>query len=122
MRKLLFLISLCSIPACAESIFSVGLLGGAPFTDVVNHTNQPGYLFTAKSSNYSIGPAIRINLRLNLRFEFDALYRPYEFAATSNAVPPAATGLAPARVSSNQWNFPMLAQYRFKFPVVQPFV
>jgi hypothetical protein len=122
MRKLLFLVSLCSIPACAESIFSVGVLGGAPFTDVVNHTNQPGYLFTAKSSNYSIGPAIQINLPLNLRFEFDALYRPYEFAATSNVPAPLAAGLAPSHVSSNQWNFPMLAQYRFKFPVVQPFV
>jgi hypothetical protein len=43
MRKLLLLVSICSIPACAESIFSVGILGGAPFTDVVNHTNQHGF-------------------------------------------------------------------------------
>jgi hypothetical protein len=122
MKKLLLLISLCSIPAFAENPFSIGILGGSPFTDVVNHTNQPGYLFSARNTNYTIGPAFQINLPLNLRFEFDALYRPYDFAATSNAVPPAATGLAPANVSARQWTFPMLAQYRFKFPVVRPFI
>ena len=122
MRKLLLLISLCSIPACAESIFSIGVIGGAPFTDVVNHTNQPGYLFTSKSTNYTVGPTFQVNLPLNLRFEFDALYRPYSFAATSNVPAPLAAGLAPSNVSAKQWTFPLLAQYRFKFPVVRPFV
>jgi hypothetical protein len=122
MRKLLLLVSLCAIPACAESIFSIGVIGGAPFTDVVNRINEPGYLFSSTSTNYTIGPTFQVNLPLNLRFEFDALYRAYDFAATSNVSAPLATGLAPSNVSANQWSFPMLAQYRFKFPVVKPFL
>lgn len=97
-------------------------MGGAPFTDVVNNPNQLPYNFSSTSSNYTVGPSIQINLPLNLRFEFDALYRPYSFTATSNVSAPLATGLAPSNVSASQWNFPMLAQYRFKFPVVSPFV
>lgn len=122
MRKLLLLVSLGALPLCAAGPFSVGVIGGAPFTDVVDHTNQPGYLFSSKSTNFTIGPTVQINLPLNLRFEFDALYRPYEFAATSNVPAPLATGLAPSNVSARQWTFPFLAQYRFKFPVVSPFV
>jgi len=122
MGKLLLLASLCAIPAFPAGIFSAGVLGGAPFTDVVNNTSGGGYAFNARSSNYTVGPSIQINLPLNLRFEFDALYRPYRFAATSNVPAPLATGLAPANVSASQWAFPMLAQYRFKFPVVSPFL
>lgn len=122
MRKLLLLVSFCAIPACAESIFSIGVMGGAPFTDVINSGNQPGYLFSSKSTNYTIGPAFQVNLPLNLRLEIDALYRPYDFAATSNVTTPPVTGLAPSNVSASQWSFPMLAQYRFRFPIVKPFV
>lgn len=120
MRKFLLLLSLCAIPAFPASIFSVGILGGVPFTDVVNNPNQLPYVFTSTSSNYTVGPSVQINLPLNLRFEFDALYRPYSFATTSTA--PLPSGVVPPSVSANQWAFPMLAQYRFKFPVVSPFV
>jgi len=122
MRKLLLLAPFSVMPIFAGSLFSAGVIGGAPFTDVVNNTNQPGYLFSSKSTNYTIGPALQINLPLNLRFEFDALYRPYAFAATSNVPAPLAAGLAPSNVSAHQWSFPMLAQYRFKLPLVSPFV
>ena len=93
-----------------------------PFTNVVNNPNQPPYGFGSGSSDYTVGPSVRINLPLNLRFEFDALYRPYSFTATSNVPAPLATGPAPSNVSASQWNFPMLLQYRFKLPVVSPFV
>lgn len=122
MRKLLLLAPFSVMPIFAGSLFSVGVIGGAPFTEVVNNTNQGGFDFVARSTNYTVGPTLQINLPLNLRFEFDALYRPYDFAATSNVPAPLATGLAPSNVSASQWNFPMLAQYRFKFPVIRPFV
>lgn len=113
---------LCASSASAQSIFSIGVTGGAPFTDVVSATDQANYDFVSKSSNFTAGPTFQINLPLSLRLEIDALYRPYSFAATSSVPAPLAAGLAPSSVSASQWNFPILAQYRFKFPVVSPFV
>lgn len=121
MRKLLLLASICVLPSVAAPI-SVGIIGGVPFTNVVNNPNQPPYGFGSTSTNYTVGPTIQLNLPLNLRFEFDALYRPYSFTATSNVPAPLATGLAPSNVSGSEWNFPMLLQDRFKFPIVSPFV
>jgi hypothetical protein len=58
---------------------------------------------------------------LSLRIEIDALYRPYSFLVSST--PPAGSLLAfaPDNVSGSEWSFPVLAQYRFKTPLVKPF-
>jgi hypothetical protein len=122
MRKVLALLALCVISASAQSIFSIGVIGGAPFTDVVNATNQNNLAFISKSTNFTVGPAFQINLPLSLRLEVDALYRPYSFTGTSTVPAPFAASIAPIHVSGNQWSFPILAQYRFKTPVVKPFV
>jgi hypothetical protein len=122
MRKVLFLLALGAISASAQSIFSIGVIGGAPFTDVVNATNQNNFAFIPKSTNFTVGPAFQVNLPLSLRIEVDALYRPYGFTETSAVPAPFATSIAPINVSGNQWSFPILAQYRFKTPVVKPFV
>jgi hypothetical protein len=122
MRKLLVLAALCSMPASAESFFSVGVIGGVPFNNLVNAPNQSNLAFVWKSTDFTIGPAVQVNLPLNLRIEFDALYRPYSFSATSTVSPPLASSVAPSNVTASQWAFPILAQYRFKFPVVSPFV
>ena len=112
-----------AVSASAQSI-SVGVLGGAPFTDVVSNTMG----FAPTSTNFTIGPTLQVNLPLSLRFEVDALYRPYSFSfpasilfangATFNIADVTAT------VSAMQWNFPFLVQYRIKTPVplVKPFV
>jgi hypothetical protein len=111
MRKLLALGALCAAAANAQSI-SVGVLAGAPFTDVVNATTTNNISFLPTSTNFTVGPALQINLPLSLRFEVDALYRPYSFSV-SNLV---------GSVSAAQWRFPFLAQYRFNAPVLKPFV
>jgi len=122
MRSLFVLAAFCVIPASAQSIFSAGVIGGAPFTDAVSATNQNNLAFVSKSTNFTVGPAFQVNLPFSLRVEVDALYRPYSFAATSTVPVPLATGIAPVNVSGSQWSFPVLAQYRFKFPVLAPFV
>lgn len=108
-------------PASAEAL-SVGVLGGAPFTDVVTATNQNNFAFVSKSTNFTVGPAVQVNLPLSLRIEVDALYRPYSFTGTSTVPPPFATSVAPVNVSGSQWRFPVLAAYRFKAPLIKPFV
>ncbi len=105
--------------ACAET-FSFGVLGGAPFTDVVNSVTQNNVSYVANSTNFTVGPAFQVNLPLSLRFEVDALYRPYSFLATTVPFPnfesAASTG------SASEWRFPLLLQYRFHTPIVKPFL
>jgi hypothetical protein len=120
MKALILFGVLFAISASAQSI-SVGVLGGAPFTDVVNATNQNNITFVSKSNNFTVGPTFQVNLPLSLRLEVDALYRPYSYTATITP-PPFAAAVAPINVSASQWRFPVLAEYRFKFPVVKPFV
>ncbi len=110
--------------------FSFGVLGGAPFTDVVNSvTNFNNNSYAANSTNFTVGPTIQVNLPLSLRFEVDALYRPYSFLTqfvgpTSilsgpNVSPVSAT---PTTASASEWRFPFLLQYRFHTPIVKPFL
>lgn len=111
MRKIALLCLFAAIAAHAE--ISAGLIGGAPFTDVVNATSVSGVQYAASSANFTIGPAIRVGLPASLRFEVDALYRPYAFTASSAGTNP----------SGSQWRFPVLLEYRFRnIPVVKPFV
>ena len=109
----------CAVSASAQSI-SVGVLGGAPFTDVVS--NSMG--FAPTSTNFAIGPTFQVNLPLSLRFEVDALYRPYSFSETSTFLIGAAQFSGTSTVSAMQWSFPFLLQYRIKtpLPLVKPFV
>jgi hypothetical protein len=121
-RKILFLLGALSAVSAHAEIFSIGVLGGASFTDVVNATNQNNFNFVSTSSNFTVGPSFQINLPFHLRVEGDALYRPYSFTATCSLPAPGATCVAPVNVSASQWRFPILAAYRFSFPVVKPFV
>jgi hypothetical protein len=102
--------------ASAQSI-SLGIIGGAPFTDVAKATTQNNISFVPKSTNFTVGPSFQVNLPLSLRFEVDALYRPYSFTAT---------GTTPVAffndISASQWRFPFLLQYRLGTPVLKPFV
>lgn len=112
----LFLLAAFGAASASAQHLSVGVIGGAPFTDVVNSYNQNNLSLLPKSTNFTIGPTLQVNLPLNLRFEFDALYRPYSFSHPATLVTPDYT------VSAAQWSFPFLLQYRFTFPVVKPFV
>jgi hypothetical protein len=121
-RKLFALGALCAVSAGAQSI-SVGVIGGAPFRDVVNATtqnanSQNAISFISKSTNFTVGPAFQVNLPLGLRVEIDALYRPYSFLTTASI---ANVGTVNS-ITGNQWRFPVLAQYRFSAPLIKPFV
>jgi hypothetical protein len=117
MRKFLLLSSLTVIAANAQ-LFSVGVLGGAPFNDVTKDSVVGGIRSIPKSSNFTIGPSLQIGLPAGLRFEVDALYRPYEFVLIANTPNVSAQG----SISAQQWRFPVLLQYRFGTPIVKPFL
>lgn len=118
MRTLTFILTLPFL-VNAQSL-SIGFLGGAPFEDVVKSTNTSGIASVAKSANFTLGPALRVNLPRSLRLEVDALYRPYSFGLT---IPGLGTIVPKVLdVAAKQWSFPVLAQYRFGTPVVKPFI
>jgi hypothetical protein len=99
---------------------SVGVLGGAPFTDVVHNGTVAPITTVVNSSNFTIGPSLQVSLPLGLRVEFDALYRPYGFKLYNQLI---AAALNPGTsVSGQQWSFPLLLQYRFSFPIARPFL
>ena len=102
-----------SVAMSAQSL-SVGVVGGAPFQDIVSNANVNGIQSIAKSTNFTIGPSLRVNLPASLRLEVDALYRPASFSFTYKTLGP--------DISAQQWRFPVLLQYRFGTPVVKPFV
>jgi hypothetical protein len=109
----------CAVSAAAET-FSFGVLGGAPFTDVVNTVPLPNNSYVANSANFTVGPTFQVNLPLSLRFEVDALYRPYSFLATP--IPLRSSLSVPTTASASEWRFPFLLQYRFHTPIVKPFL
>ena len=107
---------LAVIPAAlsAQNI-SIGAVGGVPFSDALNSVQTGTTSTLYKSTNFTIGPALQVNLPMNFRIEADALYRPSSF----KIVNPFGT----TNIDANQWRFPVLLQYRFKaFPVVKPFL
>lgn len=117
MRSLL-VISFLSVSALSAQSLSIGVIGGAPFTDVVSNNKVNNYQSIAKSTNFTIGPSLQVNLPLSLRLEVDALYRPSSFNLTF--INP--LGNSSNSVSAYQMRFPVLLQYRFGIPVVKPFV
>jgi hypothetical protein len=100
------------LPAAAQ--FSVGVIGGIPFNDLVSNPSTNAITFADKSGRYTIGPTVQLGLPLGFRLEADALYRPAEFtSATFGAV---------GNFSASQWRIPVLLQYRFGAPILKPFV
>jgi hypothetical protein len=114
--KIFLLAALCAVAANAQHL-SVGVLGGVPFTDAVSAYTSNNFASVPTSTNFVVGPAFQVNLPLSLRFEVDALYRPYSFSSNSGA-----SGRNAGVVSASDWNFPLLLQYRFKTPLVKPFL
>jgi hypothetical protein len=94
---------------------SVGVIGGAPFTNVVNGNTLNSIQSISKSTNFTIGGAVQVNLPLNLRIEVDGIFRPYSFNLTS-------LNLA-QDISAQQYSFPVLLEYRLPGPpLIKPFV
>ena len=116
--KKLFLVALFGAAAASAQSISIGVLGGAPFENVVQSVQTNGISFLPKSSNFTFGPAFQVNLPASLRFEVDALYRPYSFSQTVAA--PFVNSAVD--VSADQWRFPFLIAYRFNAPVLKPFI
>ncbi len=114
MRNIILALLIGAGAASAQAL-SVGVIGGAPFTDVVKATSLGALNSVANSDKFTIGPVLQVNLPASFRLEVDALYRPYGFTLLGG------DGFS-TNISAQQWRFPVLLQYRFKAPIVGPFL
>jgi len=110
----LFILLLTSGAALAQPV-SFGLKAGLPLTDLVSTVQGDT---TAATRRYLVGPEVEVRLPLGLSVEFDALYRHFNYA---NYEALAGTTLTTVGSSGN-WEFPLVAKYRFTGKLVRPYV
>ena len=113
-----------ALPASGPFL-SVGLKAGVPLTSAFS-TVQTGHAAAdSYDRSYIVGPTAEIRLPFHLSFEADALYRRNGFTYYSGGfgfgtpfyVPPSVN-----RTSLNDWQFPFLGKYEWKFGLLRPFV
>jgi len=108
---LFLLMAAGSGPICGQS-FSFGFKGGAPVT------SEFADGFVDESRRYAAGPTVEVGLPLGLGIEVDALYRRSGYSLSyGGQLYSSAT-----READNVWEFPLLATYRLRVPVLKPFV
>lgn len=101
-------------------IFSAGITGGVGLTDGIQNQSVGGYHFYSGSKDYIVGPMVELGLPFHLSVEADALYRPLSLASYIALENGLNTAIAHGNVTT--WEFPLLAKYKFLFPLVKPFV
>ena len=97
-----------------SSPIGIGVKGGVPLNDafVVREQNPVSYI--ADTHRYIVGPYVELRLPGGFGVELDALYQTYEYR---QVVP------APTRdQNSHDWQFPLVAKYRFLPGPVKPYV
>lgn len=98
--------------------FSFGVRGGLPLTDFFNTVSSDNYGYFSSTNRYIIGPTAELHLPFGLGIEFDVLYRHLDYSGAVNA----AGVLVNSSTDSGSWEFPLLVKYRFKAPLLQPFI
>ena len=124
MHRLLLLACSLTTAFSAERLFSVGIRGGVPLTDVLSDRTFTSvdvvtHVFS-NSKNYVIGPMVELNLPFGFSVEADALYRPINLTTETTVIPRPLTRISEDIHSAE---FPILGKYRFLHtPVVKPYV
>lgn len=105
-----------SVGAFAQLPIGVGVKAGVPITDGFSKTQlTPSAFASPNSKNYIVGPMVELRLPFHLAVEADALYRPLNVAVTNGQTTISSSNY-------NSWEFPVLAKYRFGFPIVHPYI
>jgi len=113
MRPLLLLL-LAGGAALAQP-FSAGLKAGLPLTDFLSVAQGTS---TTDTNHYLFGPEVELKLPFGLSVEFDALYRHFSYTNVLGSAGNAVTSTG----SSGNWEFPLVAKYRFPARIVRPYL
>lgn len=125
------LLSLAGAAFAFAQPVTFGVRVGEPLTDFVSTVrNGPveGILgqfsnFYSNTRPYILGSTVEVKLPAGLGIELDALYRRLNFSGTeitTNGLASATTAIS--STSANAWEFPLLLKYKFKVPLVKPYV
>jgi opacity protein-like surface antigen len=115
MRPLLLL--LLSVTAAFSQRFSFGVRGGVPLTDLVDKVDSQNFTFNTTTNRYIVGPTVELHLIFGLGIEADALYRHMSYNGSG-----VLNSITSSSVNSGDWEFPLLAKYRFPSKIIRPFV
>lgn len=115
--RLLFALVLGVIAAVPQPI-SAGVKAGVPLTDLLDA--RPGAFFVNGSvtNRYLIGPTVEARLPFGLGVEVDAIYRHFRYTSSGGRV----NVFGSSAATGNDWEFPLLAKYRFHKPPGRPYV
>jgi opacity protein-like surface antigen len=127
----LLLLSLAGAAIAFAQPVTFGVRVGEPLTDFVSTVqNEPieGILgqfsnFYSNTRPYVLGPTVEFRLPAGLGIEFDALYRRLNYSGTevtTNGLASVTTAIS--STSADAWEFPLLLKYKFKIPLVKPYV
>jgi opacity protein-like surface antigen len=89
---------------------SVGLKFGVPLTDAVSVESPNPFDYTSSTGRWTLGPFVEIRLPAGFGLEVDGLYRSFDFRSSQYGV------------SVGEWDFPLLAKYRFWKGPVRPYI
>jgi hypothetical protein len=100
--------------AAVAQPFSAGIKAGLPLTDFLSEAEGDS---TTTTNRYVLGPEVELRLPLGLSVEFDVLYRHFSYTGISGA------GNAITSIgSAGNWEFPLVAKYKFAGKIVRPYV
>jgi opacity protein-like surface antigen len=99
-------------------LFSYGVKAGVPLNEFLDAAKSQQFAFNSTTNRYIVGPAAELHLPFGLGVEFDILYRHFNYNGSGSLV----DVVTSSRTTSNAWEFPLLAKYRFPMKVVHPFV
>jgi hypothetical protein len=105
--------------------FSAGVKLGLPLTDFLNAAESGNTSYSTVTNRYIVGVEGELRLPFGLGIELDVLYRHLNFASTTANIVNPLTGASSATTSgatSNDWEFPLVAKYKFKAPIARPYV
>jgi len=95
--------------------FSAGLKVGLPLTEFLNTVNG---VSSTTTNRYLLGAEADLHLPLGLGVEFDAIYRHFDYTNPIGSGVNAVTSTG----SAGNWEFPLLAKYRFPSKIIRPYV
>jgi opacity protein-like surface antigen len=112
-----FLLLLGAVSAWAQ-LFSYGVRAGMPLNNFLDAAKSQQFAFNSATNRYIVGPTAELHLPFGLGVEFDILYRRFNYNGSGSL----AGVVTSSSTTSSDWEFPLLAKYRFPTKMVHPYV
>jgi hypothetical protein len=120
------LLSLAVAASAFAQPVTFGVRVGEPLTDFASTVQSAlgsGNNVSLNQRPYILGPTVELRLPAGLGIELDALYRRQNYTETIvTANPPTTQTTTFTSTSADAWEFPLLLKYKFKIPLVKPYV